>query len=357
MLCQPKADSLSAVVHMDMAEKRIPVVLLNWNNAKDTIECLESLISSTDPQLLGLVICDNGSSDDSVERIRAWAVLRRIALREFFYERDGDENRFMLSTDNVSPDKGAGAVLQAVLIHNGGNLGFAAGNNAGILYALRQIEFDYLLVLNNDTVVTHGAVEAMASRMENEPRVDMCGCKVIYYHTPDCVQAWGGARFLPLIGRARHLGACAPSGLDPDPIMVERRLDYILGVAMMVSRRLLEEVGLLADCYFLYFEEIDWALRARNKGYRLGYAGDAVIYHKEGGTIGSCRDRARRSLLSEHYLLKSRLRFTRKFFKWYLPSVWLYSIALALRVFLHGDLLRFKVMVRAMSGHDYNEPA
>jgi GT2 family glycosyltransferase len=178
----------------------------------------------------------------------------------------------------------------------------------------------------------------------------MVGCTVAYHHQRDRVQAWGGATFARWLARAAHIGAHAPIDLAPDVQQVEARLDYVLGAALAISKECLDAVGLMEERYFLYFEEIDWAERARRAGFTLGFAPDARVRHKEGGSIGSSADKAKRSLLSEHYLARSAIRFTRKFHPWFLPTVLAYQLVKAAQAALNGDVCRAWVRLRGMSG-------
>ncbi|HMR76964.1 MAG TPA: hypothetical protein PKD61_17715, partial [Polyangiaceae bacterium] len=180
--------------------------------------------------------------------------------------------------------------------------------------------------------------------------IGMCGATVVYHREPASVQAFAGASFRPWFARARHLGAHARLSAPRDRAAVEQDLDYLLGAAMMVSRALLERVGLMDERYFLYYEEVDWATRAKRAGFSLAWAPDAVVLHKEGATIGSSFVPAQRSLLSEYYLVRSAVLFTRKLYPQYLPSVVMYSLVRTLRWLLAGDLKRARVRLKALLG-------
>jgi GT2 family glycosyltransferase len=331
-----------------MKHERICVVILNWNNGPDTTDCLQSLLVRGDLPT-DIVICDNASSDNSVAVIVSWLEKRAIAFSEFVF--DFNVAAKFIPRRRVS---GSGEVPAVALIHTGGNLGYAGGNNVGIYYALEALAFDFLLVLNNDTIVNPGALSAMVSRMADDPNCGICGAKVVYFHSEDRVQAWGGAKYSPVFGRASHLGADALVGDTPDVRWVESRMDYVLGAAMMVTHGFLDDIGAMSDGYFLYFEEIDWATRARSRGYHFGYAPDAVILHKEGATIGSNRDKNKRSRLSHYYLLNSRIKYTRRYYPWFLPTVICYSLFQAVRVLVRGDWPRFLIMLRAIAGRAYS---
>ena len=322
---------------------RVWLLILNWNNGRDTTECLNSILECRSEGIAGVVVCDNASTDDSVDRIKAWAAALCSQANEF----SCFEGSFVSSRENEQESLIEG--VPVFLLHTGGNLGFAGGNNVGLEFIRRRGDYDFVLLLNNDAVLTQGALTAMTARM-SEQGMGMCGCTVVYHHTPDRVQAYGGARFNRWLGRAQHIGAGAVVSAPRDRLAVERELDYVLGAALMISRPCLETIGLMDEGYFLYYEEIDWATRAGAHGFRLAYADDAVVFHKEGGTIGSSASKSRRSLLSEYYLVRSRIRFTRKFHFWRLPSVVIFTLLQISRPALRGDFKRTLTGLRALFG-------
>lgn len=287
------------------------VVLLNWNGWRDTIECLDSLFAEGATPCRVLV-CDNASRDESVTRIRAWAVAR-------FGE------GFALLT---KADVDAGASLDDgqpfALIENGGNLGFAAGNNVGIRLALRDPRCAYVWVLNNDTVVLPDALGCAVQRMRADAGLGLCGSTLIYFDEPEKVQALGGATYSRWSGRSRHVGAFLPRiDVPHDGAPLEARFSYIIGAAMLVSRAFLEQVGLMREDYFLYYEEIDWASRGMGR-FRLGYAPDSVVLHKEGASIGTMASGG--SPLSLYFLYRNRLRFSWRFHRPFVASVVYFSL-------------------------------
>jgi GT2 family glycosyltransferase len=325
--------------------ERTWIVLLNWRNGPDTIDCLNSILSCANQEGTGIVICDNNSCDESIHLIQDWAGRRHVNLVEYYWR-----DEIFRPAANMANQPPAAEHIPIALLHTGANLGFAGGNNVGIRYIQRHFAFDFILLLNNDTILTAGAVTAMARRFEQRDNIGMCGCTVVYHHTPTRVQAFGGAHFQPWLGRSSHIGANADITSNREVTAVEKRLDYILGAALMISRQCLEAIGQMEEMYFLYYEEVDWATRARRAGFSLAYAPQAVIFHKEGATIGSNSDGGQRSLLSEYYLVRSRIMFTRKFYPHFLPSVIAFTLAQGARALLNFDFRRFAVRLRAIFG-------
>ncbi|MYM36490.1 glycosyltransferase [Duganella sp. FT94W] len=285
----------------------VAVVILNWNGWRDTLECLDSLMESAGVAL-HVIVCDNASSDESVIRLRAWADTR--------FGAQGWTEAGQVP-DGAAPRLLPGSVFS--LLHNGANLGFAGGNNPGIVHALSDPACRYVWLLNNDTVVTPDSLAQAVTRMEQDARIGLCGSTLIYYHERHMIQAYGGAAFSPWKGSSRHVGAFAPSGQIPQtPEVIEQQLSYVVGAAMLVRREFIEQVGLMTEDYFLYFEEVDWATRGRGR-FTIAYAPGSLVYHKEGASIGTSASGG--SPLSVFYLYRNRLAFTKRRHPVYLPSV------------------------------------
>lgn len=277
------------------------IVLLNWNGWRDTLACVRSLRSDTTADAK-IVVCDNGSTDGSLRAL--------------------SEGLSQLTGDAVTPLQSARAVpdnKSIWLLDNGANLGFAAGNNFGIRFALRDPQCTHVWILNNDTEVQPGALREALAEMSRRPELGLCGSTLVYHHDHKTVQAFGGSRYKPLSGCTAHIGyGCSIDDIPASNRDVEAQMDCVVGAAMLASRAFLETVGLMAEDYFLYYEEMDWAARAKGR-YRLGYAPQSVVFHKEGASIGTAADGG--SPMSTYYLFRSRLRFVVRHQWWMLPLV------------------------------------
>lgn len=341
----------------------VAVIILNYNGWQDTVECMESVCRSDYPHFRVIVV-DNHSTDDSVRHLESWAAgtgpppapgneaLRHLSQpsipNPLNYEiyRSQNNGQTVRIKRAASPDS-SGTQPQLTLIENDRNAGFAAGNNCGIRFALATGEEKYFWLLNNDTVVEPDAMRQLVEQFEQLQRdgrpIAMLGSKLLYYDQPNTLQGLGGI-YNKWLGVSRHVGADeADRGqYDNTPPAV----DYLIGAAMFVCRDFLEKVGPLSEDYFLYFEELDWAERARRNGWELAVCPVSRVYHKHGRTIGSEAVFTRRSYLSDYYLLKNRLRFTRKFYPWLRFLVGLtYLVSLAKGI-LWGNWSRVKIVLR-----------
>ena len=331
----------------------VVTVLVNWNGSDDTIECLESLLVSDYPNHF-VVVVDNGSKDNSLLELAAWAKgsLERPPKSDQFSELapkacDKPVPLVTLSVDDVAKGQGWDPNAKVFLVDGKRNIGFAGGVNVGIRLALSNRDVGYVWVLNNDTVVAPDCLSRMERRMRDEKGAGMCGSRILFYRQPDRVQVLGGGRFSHWTGTSHLIGNGQPVSSAVDIREVEAKLDHLSGASMLVSRNFIEEIGLMDEGYFLYYEELDWYTRGKNR-YRLVYADDAVVYHKEGASIGSSHRRIHRSPLSCFFLVRSRLRFTRKFFPWALPSVFLYSALAGLRALAQGRYDQANAMFSAL---------
>lgn len=291
----------------------VAIVLLNWNCWPFTLTCLESLFRLNYPNF-SVIVCDNASTDDSMSRLRAWAagrqsapppsatelhplvdppVMKPVALREL---------------DREEAASRAFPRVPLTLIQTGANLGFAGGCNVGMRHALQQ-DADYVWILNNDTVATPDSLLHLVAALQSDPEIGIVGSTLLSVHRPSQVLALGGGRLRRVTGATRHIGE-GESWPPQQPTRLEP-MDYIVGASMLVSRRVLETVGLMDEDYFLYYEELDWAFRLPPP-MRLGYAPSSVIYHHEGGTTGG--------IVRSHYY-RSLIRFTWRHNRRWLPLV------------------------------------
>lgn len=293
----------------------VDIVLVNWNGCADLLECLASVFRQDYPRFRVLV-CDNASQDGSLDKVERWVagdLAVRPASAHFAALFDASPLRRPASVrytraqaEAVQPGQSDPAL---VLIDTGGNLGFAGGNNVGLRYALAQGDAGYVWVLNTDTIVDPQALRHLVARAQRDgaakaASVGVVGSTLIHYWEPSTIQAAGGATFDPATCIARHLGVgqlvSAPAG---DPAQIEAQTAYVVGASMLVSVPFLQQVGLMCEDYFLYFEELDWAVRAQGR-FTLAYSPASLVYHKVGGSSSKVA-----SVGSMGYLYRSRLKF------------------------------------------------
>lgn len=347
---------MASSINEGLQEPRVYIILVNYKNWQDTVECLESIFKLSYSNFRVIVI-DNDSQDSSIEHLKEWASgTESVPLYGQFYT---DTNlsckpvNKAIAFQQINPEK-----LEVIepsdyklyLAESKENLGFAGGNNIGIKLALAH-QADYVWLLNNDTVIAPDTLTRLQSYFEKaskaKRRPGIIGAKLLYYHNPKLVQAVLG-RYSPFKASTQHIGLNQPA----DASFVDLKIgneDYIVGASMFVSADFIQEVGLMSEEYFLYFEEIDWVKRGREKNFEIDICLDAIVYHKEGAsTGGGMKDNNNKSELSDFYSIRNRLIITKKFYKKYLLSVYLSLIFVAINRIKRKQLNRIPLIIKAI---------
>lgn len=239
----------------------VTIITINYNQLQLTCELLDSLRKLTYPEV-EVIVVDNHSKENPAEIIG---------------ERY-PEVKLILSSEN---------------------LGFAGGNNLGI----RASRGKYLLFLNNDTEVDPGFLEPLVSLFESNPKAGAASSKILYFNSGETIQYAGSTRIDPFTGRSKRIGY-----MEKDQGQHNRlqETDLAHGAAMMVPRKVIEEVGMMPDFFFLYYEEVDWCESIKKAGYKIYFVPDSKVYHKESMSIG------KGSTLKTYYMTRNRLLYMRR---------------------------------------------
>ena len=209
----------------------------------------------------------------------------------------------ILVVDNASPNDDPAIIYknypEVKFIQASENLGFAGGNNL----AINQTSGKYVLLLNNDTEVTPGFLEPLVAKLEADPTIGVVSPKIRFHHTPDLLQFTVITPINRITGRSKGLGFGVKATGQWE---FDSETAYAHGAAMMLPMKVIKEVGLLADIYFLYYEELDWCLRINKAGYKIFYVHNSLVYHKESISTGKA------SPTKTYYMNRSRLIFMRR---------------------------------------------
>ncbi len=296
-------------------EENVPtvaIIVLNWNGWENSIECLESIFQ-IEYRNYHLILVDNASKDDSIEKIREYCSgtikpessyvsytdqNKPINVKEMDYpENDQTEVKDISVNSSLNHDK------SLLFIKNDKNYGFAEGNNIAIRFAIKTINPDYVLLLNNDTVVDKKFLHELIRVANKRDNIGFIGPK-IYYYIPDEISTtvnFAGGELNGLTFQPNPLGA---DQLDDGSFDSEKLVDYVEGSCLLIKNDLIDEVGVLDPEYFTYWEEIDWCFRGKKAGYDAFYAPKAIIWHK-----GSASDLSANSI---YYMIKNRFLFIKK---------------------------------------------
>lgn len=306
-----------------MKNPSVAIIIVNWNNANDTIDCIQNLQKISYDNFKVFLI-DNGSSDDSVQGLK------------------------LIKEDRLE------------LIETGKNLGFSGGNNVGIKKALEK-KFDYVLLLNNDTTVEPNFLDELMRVAESDEKIGVVGSKIYFHPTPfvdrgirknndnleenvDGVDRmiggsgknniinkgcgvydgqnmiwYGGGKF-SWLGGGRHLQYCE---VDEKPEEREsRETEYMTGCAFLIKSKIIEEVGDLCEDFFMYYEDTDWSLRVKKAGYKIMYVPASKVYHK----VSRSASKLANSLIHYYHIRNALLLSKRQAPKIILPGIYLWSV-------------------------------
>jgi GT2 family glycosyltransferase len=252
-------------IQMSLSEPRVSIVILNWNSYQVTLDCLVSL-RNMDYRNFEMVLVDNGSVDGSPARL----------------------------LENVPEIR---------LIRNATNLGFAGGCNAGIRDAIRR-GTDYVLLLNNDTIVAPDFLSQLVRVAGSDEKIGAVSPKIFFFDHPDRLNYAGGEhrrwRLFPKVFGLRQL--------DDGRYDKIRKVSFLTGCAFLIKAEVVRKIGVLEEVYFHFYEDIEWSLRVLKAGYKTMYVPSSVIWHKEHYVT----DKNQENGFIEFHLARANMIFARK---------------------------------------------
>ncbi len=320
------------------------VVIVTFNSTEVIHGCLESLMAATDVNLR-VVIVDNSSADDTVECIRFWMKrtknftlpsdlpfpLEKNSKSVPFFETDGSD---------APPDKEA-----ITLLHAGVNGGFAAGVNRGMAYLAQDLEITRFWILNPDCVVPPNTPKALAEHPEPDGGFALMGGRINYLFPPDKIQSDGGM-IRPLTGVTVNLNRGRAEGSVVR--QVQEKIDFICGASMVASRKFYELAGPMSEDYFLYYEEVDWALRRGN--FPLLWCDTAPVYHHVGSSIGSGYLSRESTPFAIYFIYRSRLIFVRKHFPRRILLTYIWGLGKMIQLIIGKNIEQAYALICAIHG-------
>ena len=241
---------------------QLSIITINYNGLKDTCELIETL--PLEDKSIEVIVVDNASAQDEASVI---------------------EERYP----------------EVKVIRSKENLGFAGGNNLGI----KAAQGKYLFFLNNDTLLKPQVSDfrPLITRLESSPKIGMVCPKIKFSWGNQLIQFAGYTPLSPVTMRNKAIG-CGET--DHGQYDTSHPTPYAHGAAMMVKREVIEKAGLMPECYFLYYEELDWSMMIRRAGYDILFEPACTVFHKESQTTGQ------NSPLRTYYITRNRLLFTQR---------------------------------------------
>ena len=250
---------------MNHSNPLISIIILNWNGYLDSSECIKSL-QNINYSNINIILVDNGSTTNDYEKL---------------------EKNFT----NID------------LIKSNNNLGFTGGNNLGINYAIKGNP-DYILLLNNDTIVEPNFIEPLLEVFQKNPNAGIAAPQINYFYERQKIWTSGGK-----ISRLRGSGFAYSDQLEDESSPEFKTVTFVSGCCMLIKREALEQIGFLDDNYFLYVEDADLCFRNTKAGYKIIVARKSKIFHKV-----SFSTKESLSYLPLYYVTRNRLYFAKKNF-------------------------------------------
>lgn len=266
------------------------IIILTWNGKQDTLECLESL-RKINYQNYKILIVDNASTDGT----------EKIVKSKF---------------PNID------------YIYNPENLRYAGGNNIGIDYAIKQ-NADYILLLNNDTIVEPNFLEHLIITAESEPSIGIVGPKIFYYDRPDLIW-YAGGRIEWWKGWIYHEGIRKN---DMEYFNYKKETDFVTGCCLLIKKEVIKKIGKLDKTYFIYGEDVDFCIRAKKANFKVIFEPQAKIWHKISVSTGG-----HLSWFKNWNKLKSQLKI---FLRYAYPFQWL-TIPFGLLIYIILSVLKIR---------------
>jgi len=243
--------------------KSVSIITVNFNQHQVNIDFLKSVKANPSRYPVEIIFVDNGS-------------------------------------DKVYVNDYLGIYPELIYIRSDVNLGFAGGNNLGI----KKASGDYVLLLNNDTEITTNTIDVLIDEMENNSQIGLLSPMILYYDDPKIIQYAGFSEMNYLTCRNRGIGSMETDTGQFDKI--SRATAFCHGAAMVCRRADLDFVGLMADEFFLYYEELDWCEKFKKAGKKIWFTGKTRIYHKESMSVG------KESAIKTYFMTRNRMLFIRR---------------------------------------------
>ena len=246
--------------------KKVFIILLNYNGYKDTLEAIKSLekINYND---FKIVVVDNNSTDNSFNILKE-------EIKDKHY-----------------------------LIQSGKNAGFAFGNNIGIKFALEK-GADYILLINNDTEVEKDFLNILVEDFQKDEKIGLTTGLILNYYDKNKVWYAGGE-----IEWNKFYGAHFDEDKRVDEIeLEEKEVSFATGCLMLIKKEVFENIGLLPEEYFMYYEDVDFCAKLSNSGYKIHYNPKSIIYHKISAASGESE-----SPFAIEWNTRNRIKFMKKY--------------------------------------------
>ena len=286
-------------------ECNLSIITVNYNGLKDTCELIDSIPFN---DTMEVIVVDNASKQDEATLIHK-------------------------------------KYPHVIIIRSDTNLGFAGGNNLGIKAAKGK----YIFLINNDTILKDFDFDSLINRLESSPEIGVVCPKIKFTWGNNPIQFAGYTSISQITVRNKAIGFGED---DLGQYDIPHPTPYAHGAAMIIKREVIDKIGLMPECYFLYYEELDWSMTITRAGYEIWYEPACTIYHKESQTTGQ------NSALRTYYITRNRLLLVKRNWKGILKYIsYIYLIFIVaprdiIKNTIKGHFIQVKAIIKGIC--DFN---
>lgn len=310
------------------------IVLINYNGWEHTVECVDSIFRNSYQNFKIVIVDNNSTAELKIEQNFCNDFSKNMKI--IFAEKGS-------LTDYNANDK------QILLIKNNSNDGFAAGCNCAFNYIRKQDDYKYVWLLGSDNVIDKNALNNLIEYMKKANDVALCGSISLSYYQRHIIQCAGVGIYNKWTSLSRHLlvdkNVNVLDNLDYKKIL-KNKITYIYGNSMLFSKEFFMNMQRIPENYFIYYEELEIMQQLKNLNMKFGIALDSFVYHKEGSSTGG---RAKtKSLIADYYGVRNRILFTKKYYKYCLPTIYLGLILAIINRIRRKQFARIPMILKLM---------
>lgn len=306
----------------------INFLIVNYNNYNYTVECLESIyktIQACKNVKVRICVVDNSDSYKEDNLLTQWCNGKVedivTSFPQFVYPLQKKPLPYKLVKEKEINNVTLVDQDSLIIIRQDVNKGFASANNLGIKFLMSLNDWTWIWLLNNDTVIDSKALENTIIYLKsvNNKKIGLVGSKLFYYNDPKKLQGIGVV-YNKFLGTVNSIGKNNIDQLSYKTFDYNKNISYPIGASFFVCKSFLLDVGLMCEDFFLYYEELDWVLRGKEKNWQLGFANDVHVYHKEGASINEGYSKYS-SLLADKCSMVNRIKIAKKYYPYTVPTI------------------------------------
>jgi GT2 family glycosyltransferase len=304
------------------------ILIVNYNNYAYTIECLESIyktIKKCNNIKIRICVVDNSDVYQEDNLMTQWCngKLEKIdtSFPQYVYPLEDKPISYKLLNEEEIYNKELLDNVSLIFLRQHNNNGFASANNLGIKFLMMYDDWKWIWLLNNDTVIETESLKNAITYLSGieDQKIGLVGSKLFYYNDPEKIQGIGVV-YNKFFSTIKSIGKNEKDKSIYEQYDYNGKISYPIGASLFVCKQFLLDVGLMSEEFFLYYEELDWVLRGKANNWKLGFANNVHVYHKEGASISE-GELKYSSLLADKCSIVNRVKIAKKYYPYTTPTI------------------------------------